>query len=204
MKIGIILKSLRENAGIKQTDAAEKIGVSKQTLYKYENDIITNIPSDVIEKLATLYETSPAYIMGWSPEDTEYSIFEDIILSENYEIWDDNTPEVHSSRWEKRINWNKGPNDSVSIVKFNMYGEKKFSKSLTLAEIQYIVETIRAYVFKYITSENPSKFPLMNMSREEKELLRAYRRATPDTQAIVNKIFDIKGDSEPITAEFIV
>lgn len=29
-----------------QVEFADKINVSKQTLYKYENDIITNIPSD--------------------------------------------------------------------------------------------------------------------------------------------------------------
>ena len=29
-----------------QVEFADKINVSKQTLYKYEDDIITNIPSD--------------------------------------------------------------------------------------------------------------------------------------------------------------
>lgn len=205
MNRGFLLKTLREGVGMSQTEAAEHVGISKQLLYKYEKNNITNIPSNVVEKLATLYNTSPSYIMGWSPEDTEYSIFEDIILTENYEIWDDSSPEVYSSRWEKHIEWNnKGPNDSMSVVKFNMHGDMIFNKSLTLAEIQYIVETIRAYVFKYVRSDNPSKIPLMNMSKEEKELLRAYRSAAPETQAIVNKIFDIKGDTESETAESIV
>nr|WP_242843822.1 MULTISPECIES: helix-turn-helix transcriptional regulator [Clostridia] len=35
-----------------QTELAEKIGVSKQTLYKYENNIVTNIPSYKIELIA--------------------------------------------------------------------------------------------------------------------------------------------------------
>ena len=55
--------------GISQTELAECIGTSKQNLYKYENDIITNIPSDRVEALAKKLNTSPAYIMGWN-EDT--------------------------------------------------------------------------------------------------------------------------------------
>lgn len=65
MERGLKLKQLRERKNLSQTDAARFIGVSKQTLFKYENDIITNIPSDVIERLARLYDTTPSYIMGW-------------------------------------------------------------------------------------------------------------------------------------------
>lgn len=62
---GLRIRILREKAGLTQTELAEKIGVSKQTLYKYENDIITNIPSDKIEAIATVTGFSPEYIMGW-------------------------------------------------------------------------------------------------------------------------------------------
>lgn len=55
----------REAHEMSQTEFANIIGVSKQTLYKYENDIITNIPSDVIEKMAYYLGCSPAYILGW-------------------------------------------------------------------------------------------------------------------------------------------
>ena len=65
MNKGERLRALREKVGLSQVEAAEKIGVSKQTLYKYEKNIITNIPSDVIEKIAFIYDTSPAFILGW-------------------------------------------------------------------------------------------------------------------------------------------
>lgn len=65
MNIGKRIKSIRERLGMSQVDFADKINVSKQTLYKYENDIITNIPSDKIENIASLGNVSPAYIMGW-------------------------------------------------------------------------------------------------------------------------------------------
>lgn len=65
MTKGEKIKNLRERLGISQTDMAAAIGVSKQTLYKYENDIITNIPSDKIEAIARASGTIPEYIMGW-------------------------------------------------------------------------------------------------------------------------------------------
>lgn len=48
-----------------QVDFATKINVSKQSLYKYENNIITNIPSDKIEAIAKIGNVSPSYLMGW-------------------------------------------------------------------------------------------------------------------------------------------
>ena len=69
MTKGERIKHRREQLGISQTELTECIGTSKQNLYKYENDIITNIPSDRVEALAKKLNTSPAYIMGWN-EDT--------------------------------------------------------------------------------------------------------------------------------------
>lgn len=71
MDRGRTLKELRESKQLSQTEAARHIGVSKQTLYKYENNIITNIPYDIIEKIAVLYETSPASLMGWEDDNGE-------------------------------------------------------------------------------------------------------------------------------------
>ena len=68
MNKGERIKELREHIGLSQVQLADKIGVSKQTLYKYENNVITNIPSDKIEAIAELCNTTPAYIMGWNSE----------------------------------------------------------------------------------------------------------------------------------------
>lgn len=66
MTIGDRIKKLRTLIDMSQTELAEKIGVKKQTLYKYENNLVTNIPSDVIEKICKALNTSPAYLMGWA------------------------------------------------------------------------------------------------------------------------------------------
>lgn len=65
MTIGERIKEIRNKMGMSQVDFADKINVSKQTLYKYENNIITNIPSDKIEAAAQLGNVTPSYLMGW-------------------------------------------------------------------------------------------------------------------------------------------
>ena len=69
MTVGERIKILREQLGMSQIDFATKLNVSKQNLYKYENNIITNIPSDKIEAAAKLCNVSPAYLMGWEDEE---------------------------------------------------------------------------------------------------------------------------------------
>lgn len=68
MTIGERIKSLREVRKITQSELAEAANTTKQNIYKYENGIITNIPSDKIELLAKFFHVSPAYIMGWDEE----------------------------------------------------------------------------------------------------------------------------------------
>lgn len=66
MITGERLKELRIKANRTQTDFAADCGISKQLLYKYENSIITNIPTDRIELFARELGTTPAYLMGWT------------------------------------------------------------------------------------------------------------------------------------------
>lgn len=75
MTVGERIKNLRLKLEMSQVDFANKIGVSKQTLYKYENNIITNIPSDKIECAARLGNVSPASLMGWSQIETARNLF---------------------------------------------------------------------------------------------------------------------------------
>lgn len=68
MTIGERIRQLREERKISQTELAEAAETTKQNLYKYENGIITNIPTDKIEKMAKKLSVSPAYLMGWKEE----------------------------------------------------------------------------------------------------------------------------------------
>lgn len=70
MTVGERIKMIREKSGMSQVNFADKINVSKQTLYKYENNLITNIPSDKIEATAKIGNVSPAFLMGWEQPDS--------------------------------------------------------------------------------------------------------------------------------------
>ena len=65
MTIGQRIKELRHRRGLSAVELGLRVGASKQTVYKYENDIITNIPYDTVIKLAQTLNVTPGYLMGW-------------------------------------------------------------------------------------------------------------------------------------------
>ena len=69
------LKRLRVQRGLTQQEVGDAIGLSKQTVGKYENGRLKEMLSTKIEIIAALYGVSPAYIMGWekTPPATELS-----------------------------------------------------------------------------------------------------------------------------------
>ena len=71
MTKGERIRLRREQLGITQTQLAEAIGSTKQNVYKYENNVISNIPSDKIEAIAAVLQTEPAYLMGWEVKDAD-------------------------------------------------------------------------------------------------------------------------------------
>lgn len=74
MTIGERIKSLREQRDMSQTELASLIQSTKQNVYKYENGIILNIPTDKIEAIAYALHTTPAYLMGWEPQERKFTI----------------------------------------------------------------------------------------------------------------------------------
>ena len=65
MKVGELLKKLRIEKDLSLDDVAKQLGLARQTLYKYETGLITNVPLTRIEELAKIYNVTPGYIMGW-------------------------------------------------------------------------------------------------------------------------------------------
>ena len=60
------LKELRRRKGITLDALAAAVGTSKQTIHRYENGIISNIPPEKVERLAEALSTTPGELMGWS------------------------------------------------------------------------------------------------------------------------------------------
>jgi repressor LexA len=62
---GSRIRALRIERGLTQDQLAECAGVSKQAIYKYENNIVTNIPDEKLEAIAKRLGVTPAYLLGW-------------------------------------------------------------------------------------------------------------------------------------------
>ena len=63
--VGDRIRQVRQEQDVTQQELADYIGVSKQAVYKYENNIVTNIPTDKVDAIAKRLKVSPAYLMGW-------------------------------------------------------------------------------------------------------------------------------------------
>lgn len=72
MTIGERIKKLRIEHNMTQEELGEKIGAIKQTVHKYENGTITNIPVERIEAIAKVFGVTEAYIMGWEDKKPEH------------------------------------------------------------------------------------------------------------------------------------
>ena len=65
MSIGTRIREARKRKGLSQEELAKAINSTKQAIYKYESNIVTNIPPEKIEKMAAALSVSPSDLMGW-------------------------------------------------------------------------------------------------------------------------------------------
>lgn len=68
MNIGQRMKKRRAALDMTLEDVAKMIGVSRQTMSRYETGAIGNIPADKIEAVAKALRTTPAFLMGWEDD----------------------------------------------------------------------------------------------------------------------------------------
>ena len=68
--VGDRIRQVRQEQDVTQQELADYIGISKQAVYKYENNIVTNIPTDKVDAIAKRLKVSPAYLMGWEEQPT--------------------------------------------------------------------------------------------------------------------------------------
>lgn len=61
IKISFSLGACRKNAGFTLREAAKELGISYQTLSKYENNS-SNIPMNLLKNIVSLYQVPSDYI----------------------------------------------------------------------------------------------------------------------------------------------
>ena len=65
MTIGQRISAARERKNMTLDEVAKRCNTTKQTIFKYENEIVTNIPYDKIVLLSNALDVSPSYLFGW-------------------------------------------------------------------------------------------------------------------------------------------
>lgn len=65
MTVGEKIRACRESKQLTQTELGLACGVTKQTIFKYETGVVTNIPLDKLQCIASALGVSAAYLMGW-------------------------------------------------------------------------------------------------------------------------------------------
>lgn len=66
------LRAMRKEKRITLDELARRVGTSKQTIQRYETGVISNIPPEKVEAIATALGTTPAALMGWTESAGEY------------------------------------------------------------------------------------------------------------------------------------
>lgn len=62
------LKKLRRERGMTLDELAKALGTSRQTIHRYENGVIANVPPEKVEQLAGVLGVSPSALMGWGTD----------------------------------------------------------------------------------------------------------------------------------------
>ena len=62
------IRFFRKKRGLTQSQLAEAIGETRQTVYKYETGIVRSVPAHKLEKIAAVLSCTPAELAGWTAQ----------------------------------------------------------------------------------------------------------------------------------------
>lgn len=80
-KIGVRLKTSREQNSLTIKDVAKRIGLSTSTISRYENGIVENVSLPTMQMLADLYKVNVLWLLGKSENKHERIINKQSIIS---------------------------------------------------------------------------------------------------------------------------
>lgn len=72
------MKLRRKEIGISADDVAEKIGVSRSTVFRYEKGEIEKLPIEILYPLSEVLRTTPEYLMGLNSNNDITTIYNEL------------------------------------------------------------------------------------------------------------------------------
>lgn len=210
LSIGKRIKEIRISKNITQDELALKIGTTKQTIYKYENEIVTNIPSQKIELISNALNTTPDYLMGWSDKSTDdlYSIpginpipktykrprlgtiacGEPILAEENIETYDDIPDNIKCDftlvcKGDSMINARINDGDIVYIKQQSQVDNGEIAA--VLIDNEATLKRVYIYDDKVVLQPENTKYPPFVYTKEEMNDIRILGKAVGFTSLII-------------------
>lgn len=65
MTTGERIRARRKEVGVSADELADKVGVSRSTIFRWENGFIEKMPGDKLVPIARALQTTVGYLMGW-------------------------------------------------------------------------------------------------------------------------------------------
>ncbi|MBD5642727.1 helix-turn-helix transcriptional regulator [Clostridium botulinum] len=128
------IKSRRNELMLSYQDLADKTGLSKSTLQRYETGSIKNMPLDKLGILAKALNVSPAYLMGWE-ESLKHNGKKNNSLNDKEELLLDNFNKLNDLGKDKVITYTK---DLLDNSKYSLANDE-ISATLEKESKQYLM-----------------------------------------------------------------
>ena len=81
LTVGEKIKNRRKYIKMSVEELAEKVGLSKATIYRYEKGDIEKVDTEILASIAKALRTTPAQLMGWDdiPEKEQTIDLKDVL-----------------------------------------------------------------------------------------------------------------------------
>ena len=76
-EIGERIKTIRKQKGITLADLGARLGISESNMQRYESGKIASVSIDFINRLASILEVKPEWLIGWDKDDTPQGYYLD-------------------------------------------------------------------------------------------------------------------------------
>lgn len=75
------IKFRRKELDLTAEEVAKALNVSRATIYRYESSEVEKLPITILEPLAEVLKTTPAYLMGWTDKQSTYEPKKEKLIS---------------------------------------------------------------------------------------------------------------------------
>lgn len=84
------MKMRRKQLKLSADVVAERLGVSRSTIFRYEKGEIEKLPTNILDDIAKILQTTPAYLMGWESDNISSieTIYNQLIPERQSKVYD--------------------------------------------------------------------------------------------------------------------